>query len=322
MRETIAGFARQFTFDPHIENGSALQKKERFLILGMGGSQLPASLVWAWHEPLALWQHRDYGLPSMSDAMLRDYLVIAVSYSGNTEETISGLEAAHDKGLACVVITVGGTLLAMARERGIPFVQLPDWGLQPRAATGLIVKALLRVMGQLRGLEEVAGLANIFRPDSFESPGKQLATQLEGSVPIIYASRRNSALAMIWKITLNETGKIPAFFHTLPELNHNEMTGFDVQKRSRKLSEIFRWVFLTDEDDDTRIRKRMDVLGELFRERGLPALRVPVEGPTRWQKLFSSQMTASWCALHTAEHYGLEATEVPMVEAFKKLMTE
>lgn len=320
IKESIERFPEQFAFEPVIENQEAFKRKSRFLVLGVGGSQWPANLIKAWDETLQIRQWRDYELPSLSESDLHDHLVVAVSHSGNTEETISAYEGALDRGLATVAVAVGGKLLAMAQEQRQPYIQLPDIGLQPRAATGLIVKAMLKAFGADRGLEEVSSLASSLSPTDCEPKGKELATQCEGSVPIIYAARRNGAVAMVWKIKLNETGKIPAFFHVFPELNHNEMTGFDVVERTRSLSQNFRWIFLADSEDDPRVQKRMEIAQQLFSDRGLSITKVEFDGLIRWHRIFASLLTADWFALHTAEQYGVEATEVLMVEEFKKLM--
>lgn len=320
IRESIERFSEQLAYEPVIENRDRYVRRDRFLILAMGGSQWPANLLNAWDESLFLWQHRDYGLPALSDAILRDFLVIVVSYSGNTEEAISGLESALDRGYPVIAIGIGGKLIDIAKERAVPYIQLPDWKMQPRASTGLLLRALTVAIGSDRGSKELAALASSLIPKDFEAAGKQLATQCEGSVPIVYASRRNGALAMTWKIKLNETGKIPAFFNVFPEHNHNEHNGFDISPKTENLARVFRWVFLTDDQDHPRIQRRFDVIEELYQRRGHSVFRSPLKGETRFERILGSALTADWFSLFTAEQYGLEATEVPMVEEMKKLI--
>lgn len=322
MKEAIEGFASQLAYSPVIENNEALVRKERLLVCGMGGSQYFVNILNAWNESLLAWQHRDYGLPQMPERALQEHLVVACSFSGNTEETVSSLEEAIDRKLAVAVITAGGKLLEIAKTHKLPYIQIPVPAehFQPRAATGLLIKALLAIQGDALRTEEMARLSSTLQPASYEAAGKAIAAQCQGKVPLIYASRRNLGLAMAWKIKFNETGKIPAFFNGIPELNHNEMTSFDVQDASRALSERFMWIFLTDEEDHPRILKRFDVLEELLHARGLPVLRAPLDGATRLERIFASTLTADWSALHVAAMYGLESNEVPMVEEFKKLI--
>ncbi|MBI2506768.1 MAG: bifunctional phosphoglucose/phosphomannose isomerase, partial [Candidatus Colwellbacteria bacterium] len=139
-------------------------------------------------------------------------------------------------------------------------------------------------------------------------------------IPIIYSSRRNIALAYNWKIKFNETGKAPAFYNTFPELNHNEMTGFDVQETTRELSDKMFFIFLKDEDDHPKITKRMEVLERLYRDRKLSVAVVSLEGNSKMEKIFNSLTLADWTAYYTAKRYNVEPEQVPMVEEFKKLL--
>ncbi|MBI4272789.1 hypothetical protein HY621_02980, partial [Candidatus Uhrbacteria bacterium] len=109
-------------------------------------------------------------------------------------------------------------------------------------------------------------------------------------------------------------------YNVLPELNHNEMTGFDVKETSRQLSEKFFFIFLKDHTDHPRIQKRMDILERLYQDRGLPVRVIDLEGVHPFYKIFSCLVLADWTAIYTAEQYGLESEQVPMVEEFKKLV--
>ena len=152
--------------------------------------------------------------------------------------------------------------------------------------------------------------------------GKNLAQTLNGSIPLIYASRVNTSLAHIWKITLNETGKIPAFYNVFPELNHNEMTGFDLKERTKHLSERFHFIFLRDQNDHPLVQKRMDVTAQFYRQRGLKVEMLELKGKTVFHKIFSSLLLADWTAYYLALHYGVDPEQIPMVEEFKKLISE
>jgi glucose/mannose-6-phosphate isomerase len=131
---------------------------------------------------------------------------------------------------------------------------------------------------------------------------------------------RNHGIARNWKIKFNETGKIPAFYNSLPELNHNEMTGFDVADASRALSEHFYFLILKDPEDNPRIHKRMEILEKLYADRGLSVETITLEGDAAFYKAAVALMIADWAAFYTAEGYGLESEQVPMVEEFKKLI--
>ncbi len=323
MRDAIKNFAFQFAFKPQIKNAGKLffggKKYSRFIVAGMGGSHLAADLIKTWNPAISLYIHSDYGLPHISKEDFSRTLFIASSYSGNTEETLDAFNCAAKLGLARAVISVGGELLALAQKEGIPYVQLPDTGIQPRSALGLGFKALLKLMGQNTALKKVSVLAKSLQTSVIESQGKELARKISGSVPVIYAAHRNAAIAYNWKIKLNETGKIPAFYNLLPELNHNEMTGFDVQPATAKLSDKFSFIFLEDESDHVRTLKRMRILAGLYRARKLSVIEINLTGDI-FHKVFSTLILGDWTAYHTALRYGVEAEQVPMVEEFKKLI--
>ncbi len=320
MYRAIEAFPQQFAFVPTLEHEQRLPARHRFLVAGMGGSHLAADVLQAWKPTLPLTTHRDYGLPPLSDEDVAQTLLIASSYSGNTEEVLDAYTQGRERGLAVAVISVGGKLLKRAQEDGVPYVQLPDTGIQPRSALGYGVKALLRILGEDEGTEEAEGLVTALDVATAREEGSRLAEILKGKVPVIYASTRNLPIAYNWKIKLNETGKIPAFCNVVPELNHNEMTGFDAQGGTKALAQLFHWIFLTDDRDHPSNKKRMEVLAGLFADRSLTAHQMPLTGMTAFARIFSSLLVADWCAYCTAELYGVEAEQVPMVEEFKKLI--
>lgn len=318
MEQSILEYPKQFAYHPEISNSGQLIKRSKFIILGMGGSHLAAGLVKAIDPTAPILIHWDYGLPDLSDEELKDYLIVACSYSGNTEEVIDGLNQAMAKSLAVTVIATGGKLLDQALNNGLSHIKLPTSNIQPRLALGFFLKALALVMDRSDILEAVTDLSQL-DPAPLETPGEQLAEQLAGHIPMIYSSRTNSALAYNWKIKFNETSKTPAFYNIVPELNHNEMTGFD-QIQDGHLPSNFSFIFITDPDDDPRITKRFEVLAKLYRDRNLSVTEVALDGPTRLHRLFNNLILADWTALALAKQYGHEPEQVPMVEEFKGLI--
>ncbi|MDO8466745.1 MAG: bifunctional phosphoglucose/phosphomannose isomerase [bacterium] len=320
MKEAIQNFPKQFAWAPKIENEDLLHQYSKFVVAGMGGSSLGADLLKVWNPLLDLVIHRDYGLPEIAEADLSRTLVIASSYSGNTEETLSAMETATEFGLAVAVVAAGGKLLAKAKELGLPYVELPADGIQPRMATGFSIKAILALLGMDEALKEIAAVAKLNTKPS-EVAGKKLAEKLVGKVPVIYTSRVNMPVAYNWKIKFNETAKIPAFANRFPELNHNEMTGFDCAPKAKPIAENFHFIFLRDSEDHPRIGKRMAVTAKLYRDRGFGVEEIEMTGGNVWEKIFSSTLLADWTAFYLAEAYGADPENVPMVEELKKLIS-
>ncbi len=316
----IKTYNKQFEYEPVVENAQKLKKYGSFLIVGMGGSHLAADLIRVWHPEIDLHIWSDYGLPKLADKDFKDRLVILSSYSGNTEEVIDAFTAAKAKKLPIAVVAARGKLLTLAQKNKIPFVAIPDMKIQPRMETPRILRGTLALMGEKLLLAETKLLVSSLHPLREEYRGKELARKLYGSTPVIYTSNQNGAVAYNWKIKFNETGKIPAFFNVVPELNHNEMTGFDAKAKTTGISRNFHFVFLKDGDDDRRIMKRMNVLEKLYRDRGFKTEVVLLQGKTRIAKIFNALNLADWAAYHTAKMYGVDPEQVPMVEEFKKLI--
>lgn len=322
MHETIKNFASQFAYEPVVHNAEKLPRANGFIVAGMGGSHLAADLLTIWKPELDITVHSEYGFPAdMKSEWLPQMLFIASSYSGNTEETLDSFQEALKRNMSSAAICVGGKLLEMAKEAKVPYVVLPDTGIQPRSALGFNMKALLALMHETAALNKIGELAHTLQPLAYEETGRELARKIKDHVPVIYASARNRAIAYNWKIKFNETGKIPAFYNIFPELNHNEMTGLDVAESTHRLSEGFYFILLKDGTDDPRIYQRMEILNRLYQDRGLLVIEVPLEAHINiFQKIFSSLVLADWTAYYTAETYGVEAEQVPMVEEFKQLM--
>src|SRR3989344_127838 len=320
MYETIKTFNEKFLYKPAVENAAKLKPFKRLIVAGMGGSNLAPELLKIRYPNLEVIAHRDYGLPNLSKKVLKESLIVASSYSGNTEETIDAFNSAVRHNYPAAAISVGGKLLDLARKRKKPYIQLPNTRIQPRLALGFAALALLKLIGNKPAMREARDLAALLKPALLERTGKDLAKKLKIFVPIIYASSHNQAIAYNWKIKLNETGKIPAFTNVFPELNHNEMTGFDLKESTRELSKNFYFIFLKDPDDHLKISKRMNVTERLYRERGLPVEVLILNGKTKFHKIFSSLVLADWTSYYIAKELRVEPEQVPMVEEFKKLI--
>lgn len=320
MKEAISGFAQQFAWHPEINNNEQHVHKEHIILCGMGGSHLAADILKLLKPELSITVHEDYGLPILSARQYDKSLVIASSYSGNTEEVIDAYDMAKEKNIPLMAIAVGGKLIEKAKADGIAYVQIPETGIQPRSALGFSLLGLSKLVGDDELVSQAHALAQTLDPSSLEVGGQVLAERLRGKIPVVYTSASNYAIAYNWKIKFNETGKIPAFYNVLPELNHNEMTGFDAQGESRILTEPFHFIFIKDPNDHPRIQKRFEVIEKLYTDRGIDVDVLELSGDSRLEKIFNSLITADWTAYYTAQGYGLESEQVPMVEEFKKLI--
>jgi glucose/mannose-6-phosphate isomerase len=311
MKEVIKNFPEQLEYRPEIENQAAFGGRDKFIVVGMGGSNLAAEIIKGWKPKLDVVIHKDYGLPDMEERELKERLVILSSYSGATEETISAFNEAISRGLPSVAIAARGELLELAKKNNVPYIQLPDIKTHPRFAVGLSIKAALKAMGEESILNDVGGEAASLNADNYEDAGRNLAHGIEGRIPLIYSSGRNLGLAYFWKVNFNETVKIPAFSGALPELNHNEIAGFG------KFAENFACIFLADPDDEPRIQKRMDATAKILEGGGVMVLKADIAGPSPWHKSFAGILSAFWTSYFLAEHYGVDPEDVSIIEKFK-----
>lgn len=320
MEEAIKQFHRQFEWKASITNAKKLRSAKTYILNGMGGSHLAADLL-RMHKPeLDLLVFSDYGIPRLSPERLKKSLCIASSFSGNTEEAIDFAKEALKRKLPLAVIAKGGKLLEFAVKHKLPHVVLPPTKVQPRSGLGFQIVALATLVGDTVLVKELAKLSKFLKPDVLEKHGKKLVEDLRGKVPVIYSSAKNQAVAYNWKIKFNETGKVPSFYNVFPELNHNEMTGFDTVPATQELSRTLHFIFLTDSTDHPQNRKRMKVTKKLYEDRGVTVTEVPLTGENALLRMFTSLLIADWTALHISRQYGTEAEQVPMVEEFKRLI--
>lgn len=295
---------------PNIENPTETSFSS-FIVGGMGGSALPGNAVRFLDAAAPISVHRDYELPEDDTSKA---LHIAISYSGNTAETLSFARAVLAKGYALAVVAAGGELLALAEKERVPLVRVPD-GLQPRDALLYLLPALLALMGREDLREAVSAVT--FSPEEVASESDTLAKTLAGELPIFYASRNNGFLAYVSKIHVNETAKMPAFANVFPELNHNEMQSFDTLAPEAVAAHA-RFVVLGDATDDARIQKRMAVFTELMREKGRSVTSLVLSGKNRAEQLVRHWYVMHLTARSLAHARGVDPDTVPLVEDFKK----
>ncbi len=248
-----------------------LAKVRDVTVLGMGGSAIGGDLAAALtlsELGVPMSAHRDYGCPNYVG---RESLVIASSYSGNTEETLSGFAEARRRGARLVALTTGGKLAEEARAAGIPLVTF-SYAARPRAtlgwSLGLVLGVLSRV-GLVRDLgpDLATALAELERYAKTPDLGKDVAKRLYARIVGVYGAGVMGVLARRWKGQWNENAKNWAFFDVMPELNHNAVVGFPHPDVARDALAV---VFLRSSRDDPRIARRFDVTAELLARAKIP----------------------------------------------------
>ncbi|MAH39147.1 MAG: bifunctional phosphoglucose/phosphomannose isomerase [Dehalococcoidales bacterium] len=221
-------------------------KVDKVIILGMGGSAIGGDIVRRLalaESKVPVWMHRDYGLPPFVDDRT---LVIASSYSGNTEETLSAFTESLKTPAKKLVLTTGGRLKELAEKEGIPAFVI-DYKAPPRAAfphNFIPLVGIFQTLGLLRdksvNLGEALKILRKLSRDFSEitplvsNPAKQLATKVWGHVAVIYGAGILGGVAQRWKTQFNENSKTWAFFELFPELNHNSVLGYKFPSEAKE----------------------------------------------------------------------------------------
>ncbi len=309
-----------------VENAPSFDHIRNVVYTGMGGSALAALLAHTWpkiKKPLEV--VRDYELPEYVDG---DTLVIASSYSGNTEETIAALAGAEAKGAQIAVITGGGKLEEIARAHGHTLLILPK-AAQPRYAALYNYRALVDLL-ELAGLvhheeataelEKAAAFlrnaSKAWRADvpTAQNPAKQLAQELIGKSVVIYSGPKLFPAAYRWKIDVNENAKQVAWVNQLPEFNHNEFLGWSQQP----VNKPYAVVDLRSNLEHERVQKRFEVSARLLSGMRPEPHVVQAEGETVLEQMLWTQAFGDFVTIYLALLNNINPAPVDLVEKFKK----
>ncbi|MCX5992833.1 MAG: bifunctional phosphoglucose/phosphomannose isomerase [Chloroflexi bacterium] len=304
---------------------------DKVVILGMGGSAIGGDLLRGLAAPLSrplVLVHRDYDLPAWVDDKT---LVIGASYSGNTEETISGFTQALKKGCKKLVISTGGRLTELARQNNVPIFVI-EHASPPRAALGYSLLPLLAIMqslgftsaeaadvdGMIRALE-ILGASWQDDSPAERNQAKTLAARLHGKIAVVYGAGILTDVARRWKTQINENSKQWAFFETLPELNHNAVLGY---RYPAGTSDRMYVLFLRCQSLHPRTLVRYKVTGELLDQRSIPHQYIDSQGGNDLKHVMSLVLLGDWVSYYLAMLNGTDPSPVPEIDLLKKRLAE
>lgn len=299
---------------------------DKVIILGMGGSAIGGDLVRSLVQPEApipVIVHRDYGIPAYVD---ESTLLIGSSYSGNTEETLSGFEPALKTGAKKLAITTGGKLQQMAEANNIPVFKI-EYKAQPRAALGF---SFLPTLGMLQKLgfvkdksadvdETVKVLEKMVarlgeKSLLADNPAKQLAGRLYGSLPVVYGAGIAAEVAHRWKTQFNENGKAWGFYEVFPELNHNATVGYPFPP---EIAQKIRVVLLRSPSFNERVKLRYEVTVELLKKAGVACEFVDSEGESALAEMMSLVMMGDFTSYYLAILNEIDPSPVEVISYLK-----
>ena len=303
----------------------------KVVILGMGGSAIGGDLVSglaAGDAGIPILICRDYDLPMYVDA---GTLVIASSYSGQTEETLSAFEQSLDTPAKKLAITTGGKLKDLCEQESIPYLRF-DYRTQPRAAlpfSFFILQGLLQKMGVLRDrsaavAETFENLQNLVpkidvQSPSAANPAKSLATKLAGRLPVIYGAGITTEVAHRWKTQINENSKSMAFYEYFSELNHNSVVGYSYPEEMVRQAMV---VILYSDLLHERLRLRYQITRELLDQAGIYYQVLNGEGDGAMSQMMTLVLFGDYVSYYLAMLNQVDPTPVRPIDYLKNRLAQ
>ncbi len=297
---------------------------KNIIISGLGGSAISADLIKNFlvkEIKIPIIVNRNYNLPSFAN---QETMFIASSYSGNTEETISSLMEAIEKKCKIICVSTGGKVEAIAKEKGLNHIKLKS-GFQPRYALGTSFFALLKIFQHLNFIDDQNSFVNKIR-NLWEEKGKtftseeniafQVAVQLVGFIPIIYSvSDITNSVGYRLKSQINENSKLHSFHHEIPEMNHNEIIGWESYQEKdfrAKVIQIF------DDSYHPQIKKRFTILNELLSKSGLEIIKLESSHEDFKVRLLDLIYLSDWISYYLGVLRGFDPSEIDYINFLKE----
>ncbi len=295
-------------------------------LCGMGGSGISGDLlrgVLLFDSPVPIEVVKDYRLPGWVN---REAFAVVTSYSGNTEETLALWRELEERYVPRMVVTSNGELKKLAVDAGIPLLEVPG-GLPPRASVGYLFAPLLR-LASYWGLcpsaeDELAAATSLIRSriPEWEQAMQSLAQSIKDSFSVIHTlDVRFASVGYRLVCEINENSKMLAHSHVYPEMNHNELNGFEAIQDG--LGDKVALLVLDPGEEFThpRNRKRIDIISKGLLA-SIPQYTIKAEGRSVLERLFSMLVQGDLLSVFLAELKGVDPVPVNFIERLKKEMT-
>lgn len=297
-------------------------KIKNIIVTGLGGSAIGGELLQSYFRTELKYPYqvnRNYELPLYAN---EETLVIASSYSGNTEETISALKDAVSKKCQIVCVTTGGKIEQIAKENNIPFGILKK-GFQPRFALWINFFSLVNVLNTLKMVPEQNELVKevidflIKKGVEYSADANEainIAESLLGYVPILYSvNDYTSVVGTRWRGQFNENSKQHAFSNNYPELDHNEIMGWEGYKPTMN----FKLINILDEDYHTQVKKRFEITTEVIKKAGADVINIQSKEKHYKMRLVDMIYLGDWMTYYYALMRGFDPTTIDNINYLK-----
>ena len=305
-------------------------KPENVVLAGMGGSAIGGELlkdIARSQSPVPIEVSKEYHLPAYANTRT---LVVIVSYSGDTEESLSAFLDALKRKSMIYCVSSGGTLLEFAERLKVPYLRVPA-GMPPRAASPYLLVpqlVLLEKIHLISGMSEELNeattlLEKVSRENAPEKPAQKntakcLAAGINGTVPVVYGFGFYRGVAQRWKQQFNENSKVPAKWEVFPELNHNEIVGWE---KTSALTKNFSTVFLRDENEPAEVRSRIEITKTLM-PKASKKFEVWAQGKSALAKVISTIVIGDFTSVYLAILRGVDPTPTRTIATLKQKLGE
>ena len=302
---------------------------ESICFVGMGSSAIGGDLIRAYiyHScPYPVQAVRHYEVPAWVDD---GTLVIACSYSGNTEETLTALSAARTQGAQAIAVTSGGKLMLNAAKKDFDYINIPA-GMPTRAALGYMLVPLFSIFNQLglieedkQALEETHQLLvdqNVLYSNPEDNEALSLAEELNDTLPIIYSDAITmEPVNWRWRYQFAENTKSLAYGGSLPEMSHNEIVGWE---RIAHLTGRLSVIMLLDSKDNTRVNRRMEIVEDLIKDQAATLHKLHTRGNSKLARMLSLIQMADWTSFYLAILNGIDPSPTAKIDLLKSKLAD
>jgi len=321
----MTGYVMDYT--KHLRLAVEIGKKANFkkpnrafhhvVVTGLGGSGIGGTIVSQLvsdNMKIPLLVNNDYGLPAYVG---KDSLVIVSSYSGNTEETLSAMEIALEKGAEVACISAGGKVVELAKEKGLNFIQIPT-GIPPRGSFGLNSPQLFYVLQQYGLIDgsfekEILDAADSIdkHEEAIKKEARVIAEVIKDSIPVVYSDAAYAGVSIRLRQQINENAKMLCWHHVFPEMNHNELVGWAGGDKR------FSVILMRTEGDHLRTQLRMNLSKAIFKKHTEKVVEMHAKGDSIIERSYYLIHLGDWMSVILADMKGVDAIEVDVIDFLK-----
>lgn len=320
MKELVQNFTNQLKEAKQIADKALVSEGKNIhniLITGLGGSGIGGTIISELVQdscsvPIII--NKDYFIPAFVN---ENTLVIVSSYSGNTEETLSAMQAAISKKAQIVCITSGGKVLELAKQHQFDFIEIPG-GNPPRSTIGLGLTQMIKIL-VAKGFADKKLFSDLDKAivllekenEAIKSESKKIAEKLVNKFPMLYSLGTCEGTVVRFRQQINENSKMLCSHHTLPEMNHNELVGWTV-KNDNLVVVTFHTSF-----DYARTKKRYEVCRPIFEKYSSGVIDITAKGESKLEQFLYLINIGDWISCYIADIRGIDPVEVNVINLLK-----